>query len=323
MGIRLRRLSDKIIGAILPRWLFLPGLPEASATPVRIGSLPVDAATLRRAASYRRPIAVFLEPAIALRREIQLPKAALSRAAAAVDLQLRQTLPAGGNGLVWRSEVLSVRGSKADLAAYVLKEHLISGLVSDLKGAGIRPSSVRIDGVETEPFWQARNGSRDQAKGWAAFSALLVGLLALASVISLELHRSELATLVETRQARVIALEDRVAKASAEASEGAAKAQGMATDLAGFAQQSRRLAQLVDLTVVLPDAVWISELSMTKDTMTMSGFTSQDVAELVKILQGISWAEEVQLNGAVTFDSYSGQNRFDISLRLASGEGTP
>ena len=97
----------------------------------------------------------------------------------------------------------------------------------------------------------------------------------------------------------------------------------MATDLARFAQQSRRLVQLVDLTEALPDAVWISELSMTKDQMTLSGFTSQDVAELVKILQGLSWAQEVQLNGAVTFDSYSGQNRFDISLRLAGGEGTP
>jgi Tfp pilus assembly protein PilN len=322
-SIQLRRLSGKVLGAIIPRWLFLPGLPEPGAVPLRVSCLPLDAATLRRAASLRRPAEVLLDPAIALRREVQLPKAALSHAGAAVDLQLRQTLPAGGKGLVWRAEVQSLSGGKVDLVAHVLKEHLIAGLIKDMTASGADLSSIRIEGAETEPFWQARTGSRDQAKRWAAFTALAVGLIALALVINIELQRSELAALVEARQERVKALEDRLATATAAASEGATDERAKAADLEMFAQQSRRLGQLVSLTEALPDAVWISELSLTGDQMTLAGFTSKDVAELVNILQGLDWADEVQLNGAVTFDIYSGQNRFDLTLRMAGGEGLP
>ena len=322
-GIRVRRLSGKVIGAILPRWLFLPGLPEPEAVSLRVTSLPIDTATLHSAVSLRRPVVVLLDPSLSLKREVQLPKAALSRADAAVDLQLRQTLPASGKGLIWRSEALALNGRLVDLAAYVVKENLIAGLVGDMKAAGVDLSSIQIDGTRTEPFWEKRTGSREEAKKWAAASAMIVGLAALASVVSLELQISELSALVDARQARVTALEDRIDAVSAEATESAAEASLVAADLERFAQQSRRLGLLVGLTETLPDTVWIAELSLSGADMTLSGFTSGEVADLLNLLQGLEWAQEVQLNGAATFDSYSGQNRFDISLRVVSAGGQP
>jgi Tfp pilus assembly protein PilN len=307
----------------LPGWLFLPGLPEKEAVPFRVASLPLDPATLRRAATLRRPISVVLDPSLALRRDLKLPKAALAQAQAAVDLQLRQTLPSGGEGLIWRVETTAQSGKQADLAAYLVKAHLVAGLVDDMKAAGVDLSTVELEGAKTEPFWQARAGSREQAKRWAAFTALIVALIATASVVYFELERSQLDDLVETRQARVSALEERVASASAEAQASIAEAQLITTDLATFAQQSRRLGGLVALTDALPDSVWISELSIAGDDLTLSGFTSEDVGDLMKSLQGLEWVSDVQLNGTVIFDNFTGQNRFDISFRLVAVDGQP
>jgi Tfp pilus assembly protein PilN len=67
----------------------------------------------------------------------------------------------------------------------------------------------------------------------------------------------------------------------------------------------------------LPDSVWVSELSISGDRLVLSGFTSAEVTDVIKLVQGLPWAKDVQLNGAISFDSYSGQSRFEIGLLVA------
>ncbi len=89
-----------------------------------------------------------------------------------------------------------------------------------------------------------------------------------------------------------------------------------------FSDQARRLRLLTDLTETLPDTVWISELSISGDQLVLSGFTSGEVTEVITQVQSLPWAFNVQLNGAISYDSYSGQNRFELGTAIVM-DGAP
>ena len=112
----------------------------------------------------------------------------------------------------------------------------------------------------------------------------------------------------------------RLLSARAKADEGTLQRQSVLSDMALFAGQARRLGLLTDLTNLLPDSVWVSELSITGDQMILSGFAEGDVAATIAQLQQLPWAKSVQMNGPISYDSYSGQNRFEVGLTLSSPE---
>jgi hypothetical protein len=147
----------------------------------------------------------------------------------------------------------------------------------------------------------------------------VIGLIA---VIGIELKRQEFDDLVSVRSARTAALEERLLAKRAEAETGRESSAGILHDMALFSDQARRLQLLADLIAALPDTVWISELSISGDQLVLSGFTAGEVTEVITQVQSLPWASNVQLNGAISYDSYSGQNRFELSIAIVT-DGTP
>ena len=155
-----------------------------------------------------------------------------------------------------------------------------------------------------------------------AFSALSVAVIGLLSGVGIELKRQQLDDLVSARSARTAALEERLLAKRAEAETGKESAAGILSDMQLFSDQARRLRLLTDLTETLPDTVWISELSISGDQLVLSGFTSGEVTEGITQVQALPWASNVQLNGAIAYDSYSGQNRFELGTAIVM-DGAP
>ncbi len=312
-----RRLGE----ALFPQALFMSGLPGPAPVVVMVEALPIDEVGLRRASAAQRPVTAMLDPATALQRRIRLPCAAMAKAEAAIGLQLRQTLPGQGRGLIWRSELLGRQGDQAEYAVHILKESQIDELVANMRGAGVALHSVTIGKGRVQPLWQASPNAGVTFKRWVTFAGLMVASVSLASVILLEHQRAEVADLVVARASRVAALEERLLTAKSKSEEGKLQQQSVLSDMGTFAAQSRRLSQLLDLTNVLPDTVWVSELSITGDRMVFSGFAEGDVAPVIALLQQLPWAQSVQLNGPISYDSYSGQNRFEVGLTVAGVAG--
>lgn len=322
-------LGQRMIGAVkhlgeavVPMALFAPGLPQRATTTVRINTVPLSQLDREKIKRSRGPIYVSLDPALALLRRIDLPTAAASKSETAIGLQLRQTLPAQGQGLVWRSMAIRRERDTTEYAVYILKQSALDSLLVDLRNLGVRVERVSLDVTGLAPFWERRPISIQVTKNWLAFSVLTTVLAAVASIVGLAADRSALLDLTSTRAEQVAELEKRRDALKASEGESEKSAAAALNDIATFVEQSRRLQLLTDLTDVLPDTVWVSELSFSGDRLVFSGFTSSEVTTVINQLRKLPWAREVQLNGAISFDSYSGENRFEIGLVVAPGERT-
>lgn len=318
IGHRISRLVYRLIEAVLPKSLFLPGLPQRALIALRVNAVPVGVALREDIRRIQRPVAIVLDPALALVRRVELPKAVATKADAALGLQLRQTLPGQGQGLVWRSMEIGRTGDKATYGVYIVKQSLLDDLLTELRGLGARVDRIDLGVPGLAPVWERHPATVQTAKNWAGFSALSVILVAVIAVIGLATDRSALVDLVSARSSQVEELERRFETKLTEADEGEKAAAAVLQDMAMFSAQSRRLQLLADLTAILPDTVWVSELSIAGDRLVMSGFSTSEVTEVISLVQSLPWARDVQLNGAISFDSYSGQNRFEIGLLISS-----
>jgi Tfp pilus assembly protein PilN len=318
VGQEIRASARQLIEAIVPTALFQSGLPRRTPTELKATTMPLVGPVWEKLKNTRGPIAVILDPSVALVRHVELPKAASSKADSAIRLQLRQSLPSQAQGLIWRSMVLRRDPDKIEYGVYILKQRFLDDLLADLSGLGDQIESIRLDVNGLEPIWERRPASALAAKNWLGFSALSVVLAGVIAVIGLAFDRSALLDLVSTRTQHVAELQERRDTLQAKAGEGEKAAAEALQDMAIFSAQARRLQVLADLTAALPDSVWVSELSISGNRLVLAGFTSAEVTDVIKWVQGLPWAKGVELNGPISFDSYSGQSRFEIGFLVAA-----
>ena len=88
-----------------------------------------------------------------------------------------------------------------------------------------------------------------------------------------------------------------------------------------FADDYHRLGLLLDLTEVLPDDVWISDLSVSGAQLRFSGFASGEVSAVVEAIRQLDWALDVDLDGPVFFDTRDRRNRFEMLVSLTVVKG--
>jgi general secretion pathway protein L len=315
------------LGSALSRWvpmtLFQSGGLTLSPRVVRIDSLPLDTAVrtqLRSFAGRSRAVCLSLDPGIALSKRVTIPRAAAAQRDRAVSLNIRQTMPNQGRGLVWRSIPVEAPDTQIDYMVYMFKDAMLLKLANDARNEGVSVESIVLAGFDVQPVWELHPESARRKRFWLA--ATLLGILGIAvwSTAAMERRVSALTESNLAADARVAVLQERLVAMRAEQEAGAAQQNATLTDLAQFNAQARRLSTLTALTDTLPDPVWISELSITGDTVLMSGFAAGDVAEIVTLLQAQNWATAVRLEGPITYDSYSGQNRFDLGFQIVAAE---
>lgn len=312
-----------VFSRLVPKTLFQAGGSRLSPTAVRIGCLPYDAvasANIQTVAARSRAISLLLDPDLALLKRMTIPRAAAGLSDRAISLNVRQSMPNQGQGLTWRAVLVGHRDAHADYNVYMLKKVILDELVGAVARQGGTVDRIALAGLDAAPVWERRPDNPRLRRLWLMATGL--GIIGIAgwSIVSLERRASVLADATQAGETRVAALQNRLVELRAAKEAGDEEQNATLTDLAQFNAQSRRLGTLTALTDVFPDTVWISEVSITGDTVLMSGFVMGDVAEIVTLLQTQTWAEAVRLEGPITYDSYSGQNRFDLGLRIRKME---
>lgn len=314
---------------IIVRWvpltLFQSGGLVRSPIIVRVERLPLDAAKrseLRALADQPRQICLLLDPRTALSKGITIPRAAAALRENAVALSIRQTMPNQGRGLIWRSVATGYRDNQIDYTVFIIKEAVLEQLANDVRGLGVALERIELADTAAPAVWEARPGETWRIWLWMMIMAFGVCAVAIWSVVSMERTIAGLAEENRAGIARITALEERLVTLRTETAVGVEQQTAIETDLALFNTQSRRLGILTALTEVLPDTVWISELSITGDNVQMSGFATGDVAAVVGLLQAQNWTKSVRLDGPITYDSYGDQNRFDLGFVLTSPSST-
>ncbi|MCF7700719.1 hypothetical protein GLR48_15590 [Loktanella sp. M215] len=300
--------------------IFAAGLPPRRAARVDVAQLPLSESVLsilRGHAARQRPVDLMLSPTLYLTKQISLPRAARRAATAAIDLQMRQQMPARAAGLIWRAAPVGRRGQTQDYSVHILRQQDLTDLLQGAAQTGAEVGRVQIAGsAAAAPFFHRLTRSDRITHVWHGV-AVGLAVLALGTVLAVQVRATA------ALNARTAALADEItdlldqaALAKARAVETEAARSGLVTDVQRFNADYRRFPIIADLTDGLDDGVWISSLSLDGDVLRLAGFSRAALSDTVQVVQATPWAAEVAIDGPVVVDPVRRENRFQLRVTL-------
>ena len=265
-----------------------------------------------------------LRPADCFARTVELPRAANRDVPRILALDLERTTP------FKTADVMTAAHVVGDTAAdrliwrqYIVKKTLVRPLVDSLERAGLTVDAVDCgnedDRSQIVAFSSADTGTvrTFPVRLAAGIAALIVALSA--SAMTLDIIRLQTA-LTELRA------ETSRAKAAADAARQVnGRAEAVLADADRLLRSHReavpRTVVIEELSRILPDNVWLTELRIEGGVVEVSGYAPA-AAGLVPILGRSSVLEDPALTASVTYDAREGRERFSLRARVR-GVPTP
>jgi general secretion pathway protein L len=334
---------DELLGLMPHRWL---AGAEASvvlaqvdggfqivttASPARRGSEAAQvlsrpqafAALADMAASRKaRTVGLRLPFSQCFERRVELPKVARDdlRRMLGFDLERATPFRLGAVYTAWLPTGEAGAKGKQRLRQLVIKREAVDSLIADVKAAGLVPAFV--DCWQTTPasglalnFLDAdeppRSGRARHITGPRALAVLVVVLSGIAGVLALWRYEAAL-TEIRAETAKV--------RAQAAAVRAAMERSGAAVaELARL--QRMKLGQvpavevLEELSRLLPDAVWLTDLRIESDAVDIAGLAKSGAA-LPPLFVGSALFADAALTAPVTLDPREDKERFSLRIRL-------
>lgn len=296
--------------------LFLPW--SRLRAPQRIALARLDAELPAGFEGRGRDVEVTVLQSAVLSREIVLPRKARRKAQAAIAMNLRQTMPAQGRGLQWRAAPARGEGQFLRYPVLIAKTEQIADLSRAIEKRGGRLLRVIVEGPPSVLLFEDERATRPRTRWLTVAAAMMaLGLVAQIGLLQWRIARvtadnATLAAEIGEMETEAIAI-----RATLEAQDEVARS--LRADLARFDAGRRFLPLLADLTLSLPDDVWISEMSGRGGTLVAAGFAKRDVTEVVAAVAGIAGVAAVKLNGPVTVDTRTGDRRFEMAITVEPG----
>jgi general secretion pathway protein L len=284
-----------------------------------------DMAASRKAAS----VGVRLPFSQCFERRVELPKAARDDLKRMLNFDLERATPFRLSEVYTAALPAGEAGAKGKqrLRQLVVKREAVDPLIADVKAAGLTPAFV--DCWQATPasglpvnFLEAsdppRSGLARHVTGPRVLAVLVVLLAALAGVLSLSRYEAALAEIrAETAKLRTQAAAVREAMERS----GAAVA-----DLARLQQmklgQVPTVEVLEELSRVLPDSVWLTDLRIEGDALDIVGLAKSGAA-LPPLFVGSALFADAALTAPVTLDQREDKERFSLRIRIKPPGGAP
>jgi len=284
-----------------------------------------DMAASRKAAS----VGVRLPFSLCFERRVELPKAARDDLRRMLSFDLERATPFRLGEVYTAALPTGEAGAKGKqrLRQLVVKREAVDPLIADVKAAGLMPAFV--DCWQATPasglpvnFLEAsdppRSGLARHVTGPRVLAVLVVLLAALAGVLSLSRYEAALADIrAETAKLRTQAAAVREAMERS----GAAVA-----DLARLQQmklgQVPTVEVLEELSRVLPDSVWLTDLRIEGDAVDIVGLAKSGAA-LPPLFVGSALFADAALTAPVTLDQREDKERFSLRIRIKPPAGAP
>lgn len=279
-------------------------------------------------------IALRVPVSACLVRDKDLPRQALAHAEELLLLDLEQATPFRLKDVYWGWYRMHRRPSDLAVRQVILKRSRIDPVLERLAHIGVRPVAIEVEAASGEllPVNLWPSGRRFSAleaqlrRGLAAGAVTLV-LVALVVVgVSAHRHEQALATIgVETEVLRKQATDVRRQLTSVETALSQARRVRLRK-----AETIPVVQQWEELTRLLPETVWLTDLRLEGGTIAIDGF-AQSASELVGMLAQSDHFRDVALASPVTRDPQRAFERFQIRAglgragapRAANTEPTP
>ena len=256
-------------------------------------------------------------------RSVELPTAATADFARLLNLDMERATPFKHDE-VYSAFAVDTRPpsqkGKTPLRQFIVKRALLSGVIGDLEQLGVTVARIDCwDEAGHAPLAAAFRLTGDApprksggfAVGLAATAVLAAALSIYAGYSIISRLEADLATL----DAKAQALRSTTAqKRAAEVSVRAAEATLAAWDILEKTTVPK-LAVIDELTRLLPDTAWVTDLRVGTDGADINGFAASTVA-LLRALETSPLFVDATSTSAVTFDTKENKERFNIHVRL-------
>lgn len=269
--------------------------------------------------SYDRLI-LRLDESRILRRTLRLPLAARRDLAEALEYDIDRQTPFAAEDVYFGSRERAVDEEagafEAELA--VIRRRDLDPLLATMEAAGLPPD--RIEGVSGGPDLRPATAMPHPAPVlWPRATA---GLAVAAVLLALMGTIVPFARLADTRAE----LDDRLAKARAEAVAVDRMRQTVETlhsrRKALFARKAREpsvLALIDELTRVVPSDAFVTELTVTEDEITISGY-ARKASEVLGAVETAPHFDSARFLSPVTQDRRLERERFSLAARISGDE---
>ncbi len=273
------------------------------------------------------PVGIRLAARDCFARIVELPARAESNFGRILQLDMERTTP-------FRSaDVLTAHHTAPDIPAsagkravkhLIVKRKSIEPLFQEMRMIGIEPAFADCwEGDGSKPAqvdFLLQPGSTRQPRGPQA-AQVLAGLAIVLAISAAGIwtyrHQSTLEAL-ERRTQMARAEADTVRRAVAASQTASAQLEAM-TELMRNRLPVVRIIE--ELTVLIPDDAWVSDLRIDGETIELSGF-ARSAAALVPIMENSPLFREAGFMAPVIFDNAEGKERFSLRVRL-NGSAVP
>ena len=260
-----------------------------------------------------RTMDLFIPTHLLLKREIALPVAALRRADDAISVNMRQSLPAQGKGLIWRKKLLARTAAGATFAVFIAKHEHLDAVRDLFRSKGLPVRSIGAEVADLSPFY-SEDETGKSAKVWRGLAVLCMVAGTLWAAGAPLMHARQLAAENAVLENDIDTMKDHLLAFRTASDERAKSGVKIGDAIARLNRDRHRPEMLASLTESLPDNVWVAELTITGSTIYIAAFTKSDVTGLLNLLASLPWVETARLDGPIIPDSVSGESRFQAVL---------
>lgn len=323
--------SDQLAG-IFPDWLKAMFFGAPMATEVqfakdsetivrRKGQLIAPYSLLQKGGPEIRPVRsrivdVLVPENFFLKRGIEAPLTAGKNLKKLVELDMVRRTPFRPETVYWAISKPHKSSDTVRVDQWITKRSDIEQLQRRVERAGLQIRKVFVEGAQTpDPIADLSASVTPNAGMWRLLNATLaLGAVGLAAMIWLypgwqaSVENTRLSETIAQNRTQALALRQEVEDLRTREMERAA--------FLDIVYQRPRLSQsLRNLTVALPDNVWISDMIFSPERVVVSGEVSGSAAQLVLTLAQRNEFHNPRLSGPVARAS-NGAERFELSLDL-------
>jgi general secretion pathway protein L len=254
-------------------------------------------------------------------RRLELPLAAANDFQTLLTLDFERTMPfkltdvylahvvdeaPASVGKVWVRQLIVKRRAVDPLRAAIDGVGLEVGCLDCWDAETALPLPVNFLGRENA----SRTANRSSRSAWV-MAAAIIGLLGLGTVLSIQKYELALQDIqIQT---------DRQKQKAKTVREALAKSQTAFTEISNFyrlrSDAVSKLSVIEELTRLLPDSAWVTDLKIDGATVDISGF-AKGAAALVPLLERSAMFVNATPTAPLTFDPREDKERFSIRVQI-------
>lgn len=282
-------------------------------------------ARMRKAGRAIEPIALQVPAATSFTRSVEIPAAARRDLERMMALDLERTTPFRLGDVLTAIEVDPAGPSNGQIKVQqiIVKRKPVFQVVDEIKALGLDVSRIEAGRDEANPIPltspDALSDAPAKARPTGMAAMVLLGAIALLSALAVYLY-------VDRHQAALQELQAQNAKMRAQAASqksAVEKANAAQAAVASYKKLRSKMVSramlLEELSRVLPDTAWVSDLRIEDATIDISG-QAKSAASLLPLLESSSHFIDASFSSTVTLEHSGEKERFSIRARIRGAD---